>query len=169
MARRARLDADVVRPAGHDPRQRARQVGEAALADVAVADEMIDRAAEQMPGRMREQTRQANLGPESHSTELPARSVEPGPLHCSAGPDGPRWLTKTPRPPDPALTPTAPRPCRRRQFPPGAGIHRNAARRQSRRRWRRADGVRALRSLRGASIEGGRSRTSSRPRAPVRG
>ena len=71
MPRRAGLDADVVRSAGHDPRQRARQVGEAALADVAVADEMVDRAAEQMSGRMRKQTRQANFGPEAHFRASP--------------------------------------------------------------------------------------------------
>ena len=52
MARRTGLDADVVRSAGHDPAQRARQVGESALANIAVADEMIHRAAEQTPGRI---------------------------------------------------------------------------------------------------------------------
>ena len=48
MTRRTRLDADVVRLSGHHPRQRAGQIRKAALADVAVADEMVDRAAEQI-------------------------------------------------------------------------------------------------------------------------
>ena len=55
VARRTGLDADVVRASGHHPRQGAREIREAAFADVAVADEMVDRAAEQTSGRMREQ------------------------------------------------------------------------------------------------------------------
>jgi hypothetical protein len=62
MARGAGLDADVVGFARHDACERTRQVGKAAFAHVAIADEVVDGAAKKVPRWMREEARKAHFG-----------------------------------------------------------------------------------------------------------
>jgi hypothetical protein len=66
VARRARLDTDVVGASGHDASERTRQVGKPALTHIAITDKMIDGASEQMARWVREQACEADFGSETH-------------------------------------------------------------------------------------------------------
>jgi hypothetical protein len=52
MARSPRLNADIIRLSSHHPLQSAGQIRQAALTHVAIANEVVDGATEQMPRRM---------------------------------------------------------------------------------------------------------------------